>query len=57
MSFMETDKAYVANTYNRFDLLITGGKGSLVWDENGKEYIEILKPFSELCRNTICYQL
>ena len=29
-----------------------------IWlERQGKEYIEILKPFSELCRNTICYQL
>ena len=41
MNIKAIDKEYVANTYNRFDLLITGGKGSLVWDENGKEYIDL----------------
>ena len=41
MSIKAIDKAFVANTYNRFDLQINGGKGSLVWDETGKEYIDL----------------
>ena len=41
MSFMEMDKAFVANTYNRFPLTVVKGKGSLVWDDNGKEYIDL----------------
>ena len=36
-----TDKSYVANTYARFDLEITSGKGSLVYDSEGKEYIDL----------------
>lgn len=36
-----TDKNYVANTYARFDLEITRGKGSLVYDSEGKEYIDL----------------
>lgn len=36
-----SDKEYVANTYNRFDLEIVKGKGEYVWDENGKEYIDL----------------
>ena len=35
------DKQYVLNTYNRFDLELVKGKGSLVYDENGKEYIDL----------------
>ena len=35
------DKEYVANTYARFPVLLTRGKGSLVWDETGKEYIDM----------------
>ena len=35
------DKEYVANTYARFPVLLTHGKGSLVWDETGKEYIDM----------------
>ena len=35
------DKSYIANTYARFPLEIVSGKGSLVYDENGKEYIDM----------------
>ena len=35
------DKEYVAATYGRFDLTLTHGKGSLVYDECGKEYIDL----------------
>ena len=41
MSIKELDKKYIANTYARFDLQITNGCGSLVYDENGKEYIDL----------------
>ena len=41
MNIKAIDKQYVANTYNRFDLQIVSGKGSLVYDENGKEYIDL----------------
>ena len=37
----QIDKQYVANTYKRFDLEIVSGKGSLVYDETGKEYIDM----------------
>ena len=37
----QIDKTYVANTYNRFDLEIVSGKGSLVYDEKGNEYIDM----------------
>ena len=35
------DKQYVANTYKRFPVEIVSGKGSLVKDETGKEYIDM----------------
>ena len=35
------DAAYVAGTYNRFPVEIVSGKGSLVYDETGKEYIDM----------------
>ncbi len=35
------DQAYVANTYKRFPLELVKGKGSLLWDETGKEYIDL----------------
>ena len=38
---MQIDKQYVAGTYNRFPVQIVSGKGSLVYDENGKEYIDM----------------
>lgn len=41
MSFKNIDKEYVANTYGRFDLELTHGSGSLVYDINGKEYIDL----------------
>lgn len=40
-SIKQIDKEYVANTYARFDLQIVSGKGSRVFDENGKEYIDL----------------
>ena len=36
---------FIINTYNRqpdFTLLITRGKGTLVWDENGKAYLDFV---------------
>lgn len=41
MNIKEKDKKYIANTYARFDLCLKSGKGSLVYDENGKEYIDL----------------
>lgn len=41
MSIIETDKQYVAGTYNRFPVEIVSGKGSVVTDVNGKEYIDM----------------
>ncbi|MBQ5597210.1 MAG: acetylornithine/succinylornithine family transaminase [Clostridia bacterium] len=35
------DKEYIVGTYARFPLEIVRGKGSLVYDENGKEYIDL----------------
>jgi len=35
------DKEYVANTYNRFPVEIVSGKGSYVYDNDGKEYIDM----------------
>ena len=37
----EFDREYIANTYARFPLTLVSGKGSLVYDENGKEYIDL----------------
>ncbi len=41
MDIKALDTAYVAGTYKRFPVEIVSGKGSVVWDENGKEYIDL----------------
>ncbi len=42
MSELKTiDKEYIANTYARFPVELVCGKGSLVYDETGKEYIDM----------------
>lgn len=38
---IKTDNEYVANTYARFPLVLKEGKGSLVYDETGREYIDM----------------
>ena len=41
MSFISIDKEYVAGTYGRFPLELVEGKGSIVKDLSGKEYIDM----------------
>ena len=41
MGIKEIDQTYIAKTYNRFPVEIVSGKGSLVYDDNGKEYIDM----------------
>lgn len=41
MNLIEKDKKYVANTYKRFPVCLTEGEGSIVYDENGKRYIDM----------------
>ena len=41
MNVKELDGKYVAGTYARFPVVLKEGKGSLVWDEDGKEYIDM----------------
>ena len=41
MNIKEIDNKYVASTYARFPICIKSGKGSLVYDENEKEYIDL----------------
>ncbi len=40
-NIQEIDNQYVASTYARFPICLTHGKGSLVYDENEKEYIDL----------------
>lgn len=41
MNVIELDKQYIAGTYARFPLQLVSGKGSIVYDEAGKEYIDL----------------
>ncbi len=41
MNTFEKDKLYVSPTYGRFPVEIVGGKGSVVRDVDGKEYIDM----------------
>jgi acetylornithine/N-succinyldiaminopimelate aminotransferase len=41
MSIRKLDQTYVANTYRRFPVEIVSGKGSLVYDTDGREYIDM----------------
>ena len=40
-SLQQKDQAYVAHTYARFPVEIASGKGSIVYDTNGKRYIDM----------------
>ncbi len=41
MSVKAKDSEYIANTYARFPIVITEGKGCLLKDNEGKEYIDL----------------
>ena len=41
MNIKEKDSLYIAGTYARFDVEIVKGKGALLYDDNGKEYIDM----------------
>ena len=41
MSITSIDKEYVAGTYGRFPVEIVSGKGSILVDSGGKEYIDM----------------
>lgn len=41
MNIKEKDSTYIAGTYARFPLNLVRGEGSLVWDDEGREYIDL----------------
>ena len=41
LDIQNIDREYIAGTYARFPVEIVSGKGSLVYDEAGKEYIDL----------------
>ena len=48
------DKTYVANTYGRFPVEIISGKGSILVDTEGKEYIDLTIFFTGAIDESIC---
>ena len=40
MDIKELDNEYVAHAYGRFDVCLTQGKGSTLYDDKGKKYID-----------------
>ena len=40
-SIFEKDKQYIANTYGRFPVAVKSGKGSIIYDIEGKRYIDM----------------
>ncbi len=41
MNIKEKDSFFVANTYARFPIILKEGKGSIAFDDEGKEYIDL----------------
>ncbi len=41
MDIKEKDRAFIANTYSRFPVVLERGKGSLLWDSEGNKYIDM----------------
>ena len=41
MNLQQQDATYIANTYARFPLEIVSGKGALLYDAKGKEYVDM----------------
>jgi acetylornithine/N-succinyldiaminopimelate aminotransferase len=39
---IEKGRQYLANTYNRFPIVITKGEGCWIWDMNGRRYLDFL---------------
>ncbi|MDA4117997.1 MAG: aspartate aminotransferase family protein [Thaumarchaeota archaeon] len=42
INIIETEDAHGPHTYQKFPVAIVKGKGSLVWDDKGKEYIDCM---------------
>ena len=41
MNVFEKDKTFISGTYARFPVEIVKGKGSLFYDSEGKEYVDM----------------
>jgi acetylornithine/LysW-gamma-L-lysine aminotransferase len=42
---METENRYLANVFAKKPIVLTKGKGALLWDINGKEYIDCVSSY------------
>ncbi|WP_101913319.1 acetylornithine/succinylornithine family transaminase [Megasphaera vaginalis (ex Bordigoni et al. 2020)] len=40
-NYKELDKEYIVNVYNRLDVVLDHGKGAVLYDTDGKEYIDL----------------
>ena len=52
MDMMQLDREYVAGTYGRFPVALVSGKGSLLLDDQGKEYIDMGSGIGVTCFGT-----
>ena len=41
MNTFEKDKTYITHTYNRYPVCFVKGEGSHLYDDKGKEYIDM----------------
>ncbi len=48
-SIISLDQEYVAGTYARFPVALTGGKGSIMTDSDGKQYIDLTSGIGVTC--------
>ena len=39
---MQESQAHICQTYNRFNLVLSRGKGCYVWDQKGREYLDFV---------------
>ena len=39
-TIMETENRYLANVFSKKPIVLTKGKGALLWDITGKEYVD-----------------
>ncbi|WP_026485820.1 acetylornithine transaminase [Caldanaerobius polysaccharolyticus] len=42
MDYIQMGKEYVMNTYNRYPVVLVKGKGAVVYDEQGNEYLDFV---------------
>ena len=54
MHWVEKDKKYITHTYPRHPIIVTKAKGYKVWDEKGKEYIDLFAGIS-VCNLGHCH--